>query len=168
MVIEFIWLLKWLLKYITNYITSYKSQVPVIHLQKWSPYLRYHTNYIPALVASSQGRFVFKHDYNFKAQFACQVALCLKELVDFRKALLNTTPLYRWSCLERMRLRKRPTSTLAGLERLTRFRKLILWGGPLVAKPIPLPLLPRSRHARESSFRFTLPRALVWSSYHPS
>ena len=80
----------------------------------------------------------------------------------------KTTPLYRWSCLERMRLRKRPTSTLAGLERLTRFRKLVLWGGPLVAKPIPLPLLPRSRHARESSFRFTLPRARVWSSYHPS
>ena len=98
MVIEFIWLLKWLLKYITNYITSYKSQVPVIHLQKWSPYLRYHTNYIPALVASSQGRFVFKHDYNFKTQFACQVALCLKELVEFRKALLNRKQLYSIYC----------------------------------------------------------------------
>ena len=88
MVIEFIWLLKWLLKYTANYITSYKYSIkesfygsspkfPVIHLQKWSPYLRYYVNYISALVASSQGRFDFEHDYNFKTQFACQVALCL-------------------------------------------------------------------------------------------
>lgn len=53
-------------------------QISIICLQKWSPHLRYHTNYVPALGASSQSKSVFKSAHNFMTQFACWITLSLE------------------------------------------------------------------------------------------